>query len=214
MAALPLLLLAAGRSRRFGEQDKRFTPLPKGGEMLPALIRRAGKAGAQAFAVLSESDRHNNVAAKLDAPCFYARRAEEGMGFSLAEGMRALLQHLGCTEEQLRSHTLPSSLPEAVLIMPADLPLLRITTISQLINAACADDIVVPRCQGRAGHPVAFGRKYWPALCAVIGTQGGKGVIQDPASTRRFVDVSDPGIYSDVDTPEQLLALAPHFTPP
>ena len=80
--------------------------------------------------------------------------------------------------------------------------------------AASEHEIVLPRCGGRVGHPIAFGRKYWPALCAVAGNQGAKSVVRGADSQRRYCEVDDPGIYSDVDTPEQLRALTPQFSPP
>lgn len=211
---LPLLLLAAGSSRRFGDRDKRLCALPKGGAMLPALARRATKAGTQCFVVLAESDRASEDFAGLSAQCFYAASAERGMGSSLGEGMVKLLAHYGLRPSDLTRAEQVAALPEAVLVMPGDLPLLRISSIASVAATARRDAIVRPRCEGRAGHPVAFGRAFWPALCQMAGAQGAKSLIAASAEHLRYCEVEDPGIFCDVDTPAQLSQLASQFSPP
>lgn len=211
---LPLLLLAAGRSRRFGDRDKRLCALPKGGAMLPALARRAAKAGTECFVVLAERDRASAGFEGLSGRCLYAASSERGMGSSLGEGMVKLLAHYGARPSDFGRLDRVAALPEAVLVMPADLPLLRISSIARVAAAAAEGAIVRPRCQGRAGHPVAFGRAFWPQLCQMAGPQGARSVIAGAGERVHYCELDDPGIYSDVDTPEQLSGLASQFSPP
>ena len=196
---LPLFLLAAGISRRFGEADKRFAPLRRGCSMLTAMQRRGQRAGVAVNIILRDSDRDHPACAALPARRWYAARADEGMGSSLAEGLQ---QWLAAASED------EPPLPDAILVMPADLPLLRVSTIRAVARVAAADRIVRPRCKGRGGHPVAFGRQFWPELMALAGDIGAKTVIQSHASQLKELDVDDEGIYLDADTPQQLEVLA------
>jgi len=188
--ALPLLILAAGKSRRFGSEDKRFTALPHGGELINALVRRGRKAGLDVYVVLDPAD---DVSARIDAPCVFAPNAGVGMGASIADAVGIFAER---------------SEAEALLIMPADLPLLRVESLRRVAEPATAQRIVIPTFEAKGGHPIAFGREYWPALSKLSGDEGGRSVIASARS--EFVDVielNDEGICLDADTPEQMSAL-------
>jgi molybdenum cofactor cytidylyltransferase len=59
--------------------------------------------------------------------------------------------------------------------------------------------IVVPTHQGRRGHPVGFARQYGDALCALEGDAGAKKIIDANIGLARMVEVSDAGIFADID---------------
>lgn len=200
LVTLPLLILAAGLSQRFGVVDKRRVTLPKGGEMLAAMIRRGGKAGLSVRPVLRRGDP---LAAQLAATPLLVDNAEEGMGATLASAVAQLLADD------------PEQRCTALLVMPADLPLIRIRSLRAVAENAASDRIIVPVCQGRRGHPVAFGRQYWPDLATLSGDQGARGLIQTlgEAALRRL-ELRDPGIYRDVDTPEALSEVIQDLDPP
>ncbi len=212
---LPLLILAAGCSRRYGDSDKRLVEMPKGGRLLPALVRRAGKAGLSSFVVLSAArDVDNPDLNALAAERLYSPRAEGGMGYSLADGIARLLAHFGAEPADCLVADNPKQLPAAVLLMPADLPLLRISSIRKVAEQAAERAIVVPRCAGRQGHPVAFGRHFWPALTQLRGDVGAKKLIAAQSLPPHYVDVDDPGIFSDADTSDRMRELFGRLSPP
>lgn len=196
---LPLLILAAGKSRRFGEQDKRFAALPHGGVLINALVRRARKAGLEVSVIIDVADK---VAADIDAACLFAPNAQMGMGHSISDGLKQLAL---------------STSADSVLLLPVDLPLIRIASLQAVAAAARSDNIVVPVCDSRRGHPVAFGREFWPLLADLSGDIGAKSVLNKCAAMVQEVRVSDEGIYQDADTPEQmaelLLRLKPRLRP-
>ncbi|WP_312935130.1 NTP transferase domain-containing protein, partial [Pseudomonas sp.] len=78
-------------------------------------------------------------------------------------------------------------------------------TLARLREAATAQRIVVPECQGRRGHPVLFGRAFWPELGQVQGDQGGRAVLLAHPQALRVIEVEDAAIWQDVDTPADLL---------
>ncbi|WP_317889731.1 nucleotidyltransferase family protein [Spongiibacter pelagi] len=188
-----LLILAAGQSRRFGA-DKRFVTMPKGGPLLPALIRRGGKAGLPVTVVLAESDPLTEI---HGAHILRSTRAAGGMGYSLADAIAQL-----------------DSALSSVLILPADLPLLRISSLRQVAEQAAEDRIIIPHFQGQRGHPVAIGRAFWPELLNLEGDQGAKAVLAKYADACVRLDLDDPGICADGDTPAAMQSLFDEMTLP
>ena len=61
--------------------------------------------------------------------------------------------------------------------------------------------IVIARCAGKRGHPVVFGDSVFRELLEAPAEQGARAVvIRDPARVV-YVDVDDPGVTLDLDTP-------------
>ncbi len=121
--------------------------------------------------------------------------ADLGMGHSLAAAAAAAVQRFA---------------PAAVAILPADMPWLAPGTAAALVAAwreaaragRGASAIVAPRCGARRGHPVIVGAAHFDALLALRGDRGARDILE--AHPVDWVDVDDPGILRDVDTPEDL----------
>ncbi|MEO6164823.1 MAG: nucleotidyltransferase family protein [Candidatus Binatia bacterium] len=62
--------------------------------------------------------------------------------------------------------------------------------------------IVVPRHQGKRGHPVIFSRKLFGELLAAPMDQGAKAVVNAHRVDTLEIDTEDAGITVDIDTPE------------
>jgi len=62
--------------------------------------------------------------------------------------------------------------------------------------------IVVPRCQGKRGHPVIFSRALFAELLNAPLDQGAKAVVNAHRDETLEIETDDPGIAVDVDTPE------------
>ena len=115
----------------------------------------------------------------------------EGMGDSIACGVRSTQGAAGW------------------LILPADMPLVRSTTLRAVAQALIADEpyqAVVPYWEQRQGHPVAFVASCAEALLALRGDQGARSVLQalDNQGQVKTLLVNDPGIVYDIDTVEDL----------
>jgi CTP:molybdopterin cytidylyltransferase MocA len=68
-------------------------------------------------------------------------------------------------------------------------------------------DVAQPRHGGHGGHPPLIGRALWPKLATCAGEpDGARGVLR--AAARVAVDVDDPGVVRDIDTPADLEASA------
>lgn len=122
-----------------------------------------------------------------------SEQAREGMGASLAAAARFLLA--GPVPDMPQR-------ADVCLVALADMPWVRRDTLSAVRAAACADGITVPVHQGRRGHPVAFGRSLWGELAALRGDVGARELLRRHRVAA--VEVDDPGVAADVDTPGDL----------
>ena len=116
----------------------------------------------------------------------------QGMGHSLAAGAERLLAE---------------SRADAVAIFLADMPSIRRHSLEVLMACAAPDRIVLPSHQGKRGHPVLFGRDFWPQLATLGGDAGARAVIQHNAEALHIVELNDAGVLQDIDTPADLARL-------
>ena len=91
-----------------------------------------------------------------------------------------------------------------VLVTPVDAPFVRSSTIRALIETASAahPPIVRPAYHGRHGHPVMFSRAVFDELRRADPSVGAKAVVHAHAGDVINLEVDDPGVLVDVDTPD------------
>lgn len=188
MPRVVALLLAAGRGRRFGS-DKRLARLPDGRGLLAASAERALQVFAEVHVLLRDED--DAQALGLPDACRIIRcpDADRGMGHSLAAGVRGLA---GCEAD-------------AIAVLLGDMPWVAADSLWQLCQQAAAERIVYPLYDGQRGHPVLFGRAFWPVLQTLTGDEGARGLLQAQAAACQGVALADPGVLRDVDRPQALL---------
>jgi molybdenum cofactor cytidylyltransferase len=84
-----------------------------------------------------------------------------------------------------------------------DMPLVRPETIAALLAAFRPGSVVVPRRQAQLGNPVLWDRSFVPAMRELRGDRGARSLMPQPPALIA-VDVDDPGVLMDFDTPESL----------
>jgi molybdenum cofactor cytidylyltransferase len=94
---------------------------------------------------------------------------------------------------------------EAALISPADLPLLRTTTVQKIVHVweDQKPPILSPSYEGRRGHPVLIAKPEWEAILRLNISQTLRDFLRQREGEISYLIVDDPGILSDVDTPEE-----------
>jgi molybdenum cofactor cytidylyltransferase len=189
------IILAAGRSARMGvpkpllvvsDRDtflsRLVATLKAGGIPRPIVVARPDDDGVRA-----EADR-------CDAQLAINHRADEGGQLSsLLVGLEAV-DHADV---------------RGVLAVPVDAPMVMpqtITTLLAVFDATLAP-VVRPRHGGRHGHPVIFSRAVFDELRRADPQLGAKAVLRTHASSIVNVDVDDPGVLEDVDTPARYRAI-------
>jgi molybdenum cofactor cytidylyltransferase len=188
---IPGVILAAGRSERMG-RPKALLPCGPGGDTFVhrlALALREG--GVEEVLVVGRRD-DEGLRAEVEAlpvPARYVEnpRADEGQLSSLLAGLSAADRPgIG-----------------ALLMTPVDAPLIMSGTVAALIAEFLATHAPIVRAvhRGRHGHPVIFAREMFQALRHANPALGARGVVR--THTDRVVDleVNDPGVLGDVDTP-------------
>jgi molybdenum cofactor cytidylyltransferase len=90
------------------------------------------------------------------------------------------------------------------LLTPGDHPGISADTVRAVLAAAERRSIVIPVCDGRRGHPTALAWRHVPAIRALPADAGINSFLRQQEVFELPVD--DPGIVTDIDTPEQYAA--------
>ncbi|MCY3610363.1 MAG: nucleotidyltransferase family protein [Gemmatimonadetes bacterium] len=98
--------------------------------------------------------------------------------------------------------------PAAVVFTPVDNPAVAAATVEALIAAwdtarAAHAAIVVPRCGNRRGHPVLADMRIAHEFQAPGLPDGARTVVRRDPGRVVEVEVEDPGVVEDIDTPER-----------
>ena len=181
------VVLAAGESRRMGTQK---LLLPFGDTtVVGAVVRTALASAAGRTLVVLGADREA------------VRREIGSLGVEFAINGDYPLGML--TSVQAGFRALPAG-AKAALIMLADQPFLASSVIDKVIagSEACHRGIVIPAFQGRRGHPVLIDLKYRDEVLAIAPADGLRRLMLAHPDDILEVDVADPNILRDLDTPE------------
>ncbi len=188
------VLLAAGRSSRYGGAGDTKLLLPWGPKGIPmaAAVAATLKAAGLGRIVAVLGHRADAVGAALEdcgVETVLNPDYADGMSSSLAVGVRAAPEEAG-----------------GYLIALGDMPAVTAGTVSLLCRAFEAAEppaIVAPVHGGRRGHPVLFGRAYREELLNLSGDLGARPLFARHAERVVEVAVDDGGILTDVDTEAQ-----------
>jgi molybdenum cofactor cytidylyltransferase len=95
---------------------------------------------------------------------------------------------------------------DAVLVHLADHPLVHRSTFRQVIEefAQGREAIAIARHGGKRGHPVVFARSVFQELMDAPEDVGARAVVNRDSSRVLYVEVDDPGVNLDLDTPADL----------
>ena len=167
--------------------------LPDGRYVVEASAANLLAATGRVIAVTGRDERLMRVLDDCGCQVVVNDRALEGMGTSIAAGVRAT---------QIDN-------PDGWLVALGDMPYLHVATIIALRDQLiAAGGIVIPEYRQQRGHPVGFGREYGASLIALQGDSGARSVISaalatDPQAVQ-LLAVDDAGVLADIDTPADL----------
>ncbi len=187
-----LIVPAAGRGSRFrgagGPGHKLEQPLD--GLTVLECTLRAALASQLPCLVVTTAELAPLAArqmARRDLLVLSPGEAARGMGYSIAAGVAERSAGAGW------------------LVLPADMPRVQPASL-QAVAAALSQQIVVfAQHQGRRGHPVGFAAELYSELVQLDGDDGARRVVSRyPAEA---VELDDPGVLVDVDTPGDLATL-------
>lgn len=110
--------------------------------------------------------------------------------------------------DSIRAGVLATQHAPGWLVLPADLPLVRPSSLLAVAQALTHAPVVVPHCDGKRGHPVGFDASCMHALLDLEGQDGAAHIVQAQRAADQVVDLalSDIGIVTDIDTVDDLYA--------
>lgn len=191
------IILAAGSSRRFG-QDKRKSSLPSGQSMLEESIHKAASVMDKVLVVLRFGDLSfaKELKTTIDNPdveYFCAPDSAKGMAHSLANAIH-----------EVRTW-------EGAMVFLGDMPFVQAETVESLLAEyefrKNLSPIVLPAKDGETGHPVLFSNAYFEEIQQITGDKGARVVIDSHPDKVFKIEVEDPGVMRDIDTPQDLESL-------
>ena len=195
MSAPPLgaIVLAAGASSRMG-RPKALLSLAEGDTFVERIHRTLFDARLEPIVVVVRPELEEPVRTLLPRATVVAvnRNPERGQLSSLLVGLEAL------------------GWPPAALVTLVDLPLVRVATVTALVEAwtRSGAPLVRPMTLGRRGHPMVVGGPVIAALAQADPQTGAKPVVHAFADQALDVPADDPGTLDDVDTPEDYARLS------
>ncbi|MBT3916885.1 MAG: NTP transferase domain-containing protein [Rhodospirillaceae bacterium] len=188
------LLLAAGSSRRMGNENKLLTDVD-GQTMVARVAEQITASKADGLLVVTGHQNNQVELALKDFTNSFVHNPdyENGLSTSLKTGLR----------------TLPDNI-DGVIVCLGDMPLVKAEHIDQLIRAfdpVEGRSICVPVHGRKRGNPVVWSKQFIAEILAVTGDIGARHLLEEHADQVIEVAIEQDGILFDVDTPDRLAEL-------
>jgi molybdenum cofactor cytidylyltransferase len=188
------LVLAAGASRRMQGRNKLLCEIG-GVTMIERAVRCAVESACSQVVVVTgwQAERVEAALQAVPAPKLVTAVRNPQYATGLSSSLRCGLA------------ALPDTL-DAALVQLADMPWIEAAHIDRLIDAfdPRRPAIVAPWRDGRRGQPVLWPKDFFPALGALSGDTGARGLLERYAGSVRTVPFDTEAIFQDVDTPDEL----------
>ena len=186
------ILLAAGRSRRFGPDDKLMAELD-GTPIILKTLNALTESRCQAVHVIVAPDNRPLIELLKGQPVTIVPnpQAHAGLGNSIATGIASLADEV-----------------TGALILPGDMPWMTSAFINRLVEAFGAENgqkVTVPiTIEGEQRNPIIWPRSDFAELRDLSGDRGAKKLIPSDPAQRLEVPAQDAGIFQDIDTHSDL----------
>lgn len=186
------VILAAGESSRMG-RPKALLPI-QGVSFIEKIVRALNTAKiARIIVVLGhEAEEMRRQIGALPVTILVNEDYKKGQLSSLI----AAIRNLEASED--------AQGVDGVLVHLVDHPYISAGLVNVMVDKfyAAKKSIVIPRYQGRRGHPVIFSRSLFAELSAAPLEQGAKAVVHAHRDDTLEFDTEEEGVTIDIDTPE------------
>lgn len=192
-AAPVVMVMAAGGATRYGSA-KQLARLPNGCTLVRHAAVTAVETGLPVQIVIgAHGELVRAELVGLDLEIVDATEWWRGIGRSIAQGIDALIDRLGK--------------PTPVLLTLADLPQVTSEDMLRLadLHRQSPDRLLVSGFGDNRGPPCLFPADFLPALQALVGDDGARGIVK--MNAERVVAVPLAAAGFDIDRPADLLKL-------
>lgn len=191
------ILLAAGESKRMGEQDKLFLKY-NGDWLINHTMRSLWNSKKSELIIVMQNDDNKLLDGKSNKEIKVVVNPDykKGMTTSIQAGVSAA-----------------STFATGFMICLADQPLMTKEDYNEIIERFellvkhDGKSIVVPMYEGKKGNPVIFSSAYRDAILAHQDMEGCKDIVQSHKQHVYRVDMGTDHVLRDVDTPEDYKGL-------
>lgn len=174
-STVSIVVPAAGRSARFGAEDKLRVPW-QGTTILQSVLDAAWQCGPlEVILVTASPTGTSGRSRQVQNP-----EPDRGLASSIAAGVRAASDHA-----------------TGFLVWPADMPLVTPDLVRSLVSRGSVHGAIRPKCEGIAGHPVLFGSAFREALEQMDEGPGARHLLTEVT----YLGTQDRGVIEDIDTP-------------
>ena len=185
------IVLAAGRSSRM--QEFKLGMAFKNHTILEEVLQNVRAARPAEIVVVTghyQSATMNIVKGYPDVRTVHNPHYATGMSSSIRAG---LLQS--------------NPFAEGMLVCLSDMPLIPPTVYQALVEHFCTGStdpqIIRPCFRGKPGNPVLFSAHFREDLLQLAYPEGARELVKANRDKVRLVEVGTPGIFQDIDTPDQ-----------
>jgi molybdenum cofactor cytidylyltransferase len=185
------LVLAAGQSSRMGANKLRLSI--DGKPVLHHVVDTISASGLTKIVMVlgHEAEDVRALFGETDIQFVLNEHYRQGLSTSLQCGIASL----------------PPTIDGAMIFL-GDMPDVDAALVKRMVAAfdpSAMRAIVVPRREGRRGHPILWGRQFFRTLIEnTAGDTGGRHLIGQNSVWVAEIDVDHDGIFTDLDTPEDL----------
>ena len=182
-----VVVLAAGAGSRYHGARHKLSEKLGGEPVLVRTLRNAIASEMSVVLVISEAliAEAKGLIPPRDMVVVDARsQVGWGMGDSIAAGVSI---HASAT---------------GWLVLPADMPLVRPSSLRAVADALDQQPIAFAQHRGRRGHPVGFGAELFSELVMLRGDEGARRLLARYPTAA--VELDDPGVLFDIDTVDDL----------
>ena len=185
-----VVVLAAGAGSRYRGTRHKLSETLGGDTVLVRTLRNAIASEMSVVLVISETliVEAKGLVAPQDMVVVDARSLQSppgwGMGDSIAAGVSIHASASGW------------------LVLPADMPLVRPSSLRAVAAALDQQPIAFAQHRGRRGHPVGFGAELFSELVMLKGDEGARRLLARYPTAA--VELDDPGVLFDIDTVDDL----------
>ena len=182
-----VVVLAAGAGSRYHGTRHKLSEQLGGDSVLVRTLRNAIASEMSVVLVISEAliAEARGLVAPADMVVVDPRsQTSWGMGDSIAAGVSI---HASAT---------------GWLMLPADMPLVRPSSLRAVADALDQQPIAFAQHRGRRGHPVGFGAELFSELVMLKGDEGARRLLARYPTAA--VELDDAGVLFDIDTVDDL----------